>query len=198
MTQAILWEIHRSPERGGFVERLVRVDAGVQYERLAPEQDQGVYPDLRPKPFPDLATALKSLPELLDLSLDDEVLICALADDVIVEHLVIADDGYAEEFTLAGRSWSWRGFPIPLDVDPIDSWSTGDDYGWPGGDRTSLLYRFGTLSLVDQLDRGINILGRHETAAEAQTAWVEGYIPGGWESYAASPDFEEDDEDEEE
>jgi len=192
MTDTVLWENQRGAEQGGFVERLTAVDDGIRYERIAPEEDQAVYPDLRPAPFPDLAAALAALPDLLLLHWDDEVTALALPAAVIVEHVQLESEVWDEEISLAGKDFVLRGgFVLPIDTDPIDAWSNGDDYDTPGGDRTSLLYRFGTLYLQDGLDRGIVSLGHHATLDEAMDEWVETYIPGGWATYLAVGDDDE-------
>lgn len=191
MKESIVWEIERSDKQGGFIERLWEVDDGIRYERISSEEQQAVFPDLRTEPFPDYATALAAVPEVLHVDRDDEVTECDLPDEVVVDYFLTDSDGWAETFDLAGRSWEWRsGFLMPCDVDPIDSWNNGDAYGAPGGDRTANLYRFGTLSLVDLDDRGITKLGHHRTEAEARSEWVEYYIPGGWEGYRAAQEEE--------
>jgi hypothetical protein len=197
MTGSILWEIRRCEERGGFTERLARVEGGFQYERIAGENDQEVFPDLQPAPFADLETALAALPGLLALTFDDQVTVCGLPDETIVEHLVVEhDDGWLE-FDLDGRGWVWRGsVALLIDAAPFDSWSNGDDYGAPGGDRTSLLYRFGSYYVVDQADRGIDKLGHHASSEEAREEWVRQTIPGGWETYHAQHAYDEDEDEE--
>lgn len=192
MSETILWEVHRSGADEPIIDRIVVADGTLSCRRANPATSPDGFFDLTPQPFESLEKLAQEKGEVLTVGFEDQVAVCGLDDDEIVLFVRPDMDGDEVYVELGRRTFvSRHQFFIPDDVEAVDSWSNGDNYDYPGGDKTSVLYGFDGLFVVDNWEYGAALLGRFGDVEDARNHWIEWHVPGGMEGYLRAAAEEE-------
>ena len=173
----VRWRIERADPEQFTEERITERSDGFWFEGVpvAFEDDADVEPPdevLCVGPWDSLDRAIGWHPEVLTVLSGDHVHECDLPDRILVEFLL------GDEWEIYLPSGAWRtgsDVALPADTEPIATWSNGDDYDFPGGDRTYCLYRFDDLYVAYD-DGRLDLFGGFETQDEAVTEWIHHYL----------------------
>jgi len=132
----ILWRVNRADPDPFISEGFVRTDQGVVYTATrSPEHTSGEQPlTLTSVPHPDAASAVEAHGGALELKPEDEVPINELPLRLVIESLEL-EDPIDDQFLVGDEWWEWEGLWIPMRLPEITTWSNGDFYDCPGGDK---------------------------------------------------------------
>jgi len=172
----VRWRIERTEPEQFTEERITERSDGFWFEAVPVAFTDGG--DIEPSdevlcvgPWGTLRSAIEWHPEVLTVTGDDEVDVADLPEGILVEFL--SGEEWVE---LPSGYWQISsGVAVPEDPEAIAAWSNGDDYGFPGGDRTYLLYRFDDV-YVAYNDGILSLFGRFDTQDEAVKEWIGDYL----------------------
>ncbi len=132
----ILWRVDRADPDPFVSEGFVQTDEGVIYTATrSPDHaaaDMGLA--FTSVPHPDAAAAIAAHPGAMEINPDDVIPINKMPLRTVIKNLDMEDPVY-DQFLVGEEWWEFQGLWIPMSLPELATWSNGNMYDFPGGDR---------------------------------------------------------------